>query len=308
MNPGATEARRAHAAFTLIELLVVVAIIALLISILLPSLNQARKQARQLLGITNLRAQGQASTYYQEDNRGMIPCGIISNDEGPAGTLNGRPYIEYGTAHLMLLKYLDYTPDATVKKGQSELKNLWGFPRSEAGWERLTNAFSRMKVYQCPDYPDPDVQLDYVTNAMPVPYSKLQAEKSNDLNIGDESQGIQVDTVDYYGTRSNTFSKLVNPAKVIYITESFQTLHSDIRASGNPNAYLFNAFFIGMHLPFAGNPRIANDRRHPGGINSVFFDGHADTLPLSSLDPGWPTPLSIRLQWFAPFDRDAVDP
>ena len=63
-------------AFTLIELLVVVAIIALLISILLPSLNRARDQARQLVCVTQLRSQGEAANFYSEDNLGYLPRGI----------------------------------------------------------------------------------------------------------------------------------------------------------------------------------------------------------------------------------------
>lgn len=53
--------------FTLIELLVVVAIIALLISILLPSLSQARELAKQAVCTSNLRQVGVAGMYYTHD-------------------------------------------------------------------------------------------------------------------------------------------------------------------------------------------------------------------------------------------------
>lgn len=60
-------------AFTLIELLVVVAIIALLISILLPSLNSAREQSRAVKCMANLRTMGQGIVLYANNERGMLP-------------------------------------------------------------------------------------------------------------------------------------------------------------------------------------------------------------------------------------------
>jgi prepilin-type N-terminal cleavage/methylation domain-containing protein len=59
--------------FTLIEVLVVVAIIALLISILIPSLNAARKQARMVACQANLRSLMLGFLTYASETKGFLP-------------------------------------------------------------------------------------------------------------------------------------------------------------------------------------------------------------------------------------------
>lgn len=59
--------------FTLIEVLVVVAIIALLISILLPSLKGARDQANRAVCASNLHQMGLAMRSYAQDYNGYLP-------------------------------------------------------------------------------------------------------------------------------------------------------------------------------------------------------------------------------------------
>lgn len=60
---------RRRTAFTLIELLVVVAILSLLMSILLPSLKNAKRRAKETLCTTNLRSIYLAQTLFLQDHR-----------------------------------------------------------------------------------------------------------------------------------------------------------------------------------------------------------------------------------------------
>jgi prepilin-type N-terminal cleavage/methylation domain-containing protein/prepilin-type processing-associated H-X9-DG protein len=62
-------------AFTLVELLVVIGIIALLVSILLPSLNRARLSASNLRCLSNLRQMGTAIHMYANAHDGKLPFG-----------------------------------------------------------------------------------------------------------------------------------------------------------------------------------------------------------------------------------------
>lgn len=65
--------KRKNKAFTLIEMLVVISIIALLIALLLPSLNSARATARKIQCQSNLREIGMAYCVYAHSNDDFMP-------------------------------------------------------------------------------------------------------------------------------------------------------------------------------------------------------------------------------------------
>jgi prepilin-type N-terminal cleavage/methylation domain-containing protein len=94
---------RRAAAFTLIELLVVVAIIALLISILLPSLRRAREQAKNTVCLANLRSLGQGVVLYSTDEK-RLP-----------GALHPAVYRNQGLEGLKLDENRNSIAEATLK-------------------------------------------------------------------------------------------------------------------------------------------------------------------------------------------------
>ena len=255
--PNRHDCRRT--AFTLIELLVVVAIIGLLISILLPSLTNARRQARQLLCKTNLRSQGQAAFFYAEAHNDTIVRGET-------------PDLHFASCLLQGLAY------------DGPIETIW------QRRQEFIRACRQTKQFQCPEFPKQKQVLDYVVSAFPLPYTERNIERDRDgggeCGDGAEAEG-NYDVVQFF--RLTEFGQ-ANPARVIYITEAHESLeHRDHR--------LHDLFFTSQ-LPFGALQRVADDARHPGGLNALFFDGHAETMDHHRMDAGWPNPLSRRLRWF----------
>lgn len=84
---------RRRTGFTLVELLVVISIIALLLSILMPSLSKARNQAKMVVCKSNLKQLGLCYIMYTGDNNGNFEDGVNFKQEDKTMWLDIlRPY------------------------------------------------------------------------------------------------------------------------------------------------------------------------------------------------------------------------
>lgn len=106
-------------AFTLIELLVVISIIALLIALLLPALGSARRSARSVTCMNQLKQIGLATHLYAEEHKQMLPRSTHS-------------YLAHGVKPwgYALSPYLGHA----------------SYDGSEPGWDSLFNG-----LYRCPE-------------------------------------------------------------------------------------------------------------------------------------------------------------
>ncbi len=124
-----TDARRDNdqlAAFTLIELLVVIAVIALLMAILLPTLQRVRRQVKAIICRSNLRQWGTMFYAYTEDNDRRFFESL---------TLGGYPDwcrpMEYYRHHN---EKLLFCPMATKHKPRANMSPEWGGGKDSA-WD-----------------------------------------------------------------------------------------------------------------------------------------------------------------------------
>ncbi|MBL4810125.1 MAG: DUF1559 domain-containing protein [Phycisphaerales bacterium] len=68
--------------FTLIDVLVSIAVIAILIGIMLPSISKVRESARKVICSSDMRQIGLGMNLYAEDNKSILPSSVFLDDDG----------------------------------------------------------------------------------------------------------------------------------------------------------------------------------------------------------------------------------
>jgi prepilin-type N-terminal cleavage/methylation domain-containing protein/prepilin-type processing-associated H-X9-DG protein len=245
MNPFR---RRTDRAFTLVELLVVVSIIALLMSILLPSLSRARETARQVACSSNMRQIGMADIMYADHhNDWYTPIRMTGVDlyEGYVWAWNP------GFRSLMSVAPLQSNSELTHDEVPVNLKCCYG---------------SYPSGMTCPSAPQWQREVGDVIHSYGMNFS-IGAEWDPNFDP-DERQYFEQDDGSL-AMKRNAVDNKSNKIKTVDANEWWINLiHANYEAkwdvTGPPSRW------------WGGQKAVTY--RHREGANFLYFDGHVDYL------------------------------
>ena len=279
-------------AFTLIELLVVITIIAVLIGLLLPAVQNVREAASRLACSNKLKQIGFAM-HQHHDTYGMFPPGWV---QSPFTVPQGQLIQGGHGTFAFLLPYLEQEAVATTYR----------WDRRCQGPDNQTVATTQLKIFQCPSA-EPDRWVSAVEDPGNFSYGGRGAcgdyagvreidTRLVDLGLVDRADNYQGVLAHNHLTRLAEITD--GASQTILVTECAGRPKlwragrpvSGIYADGG--VWISGTLIFGQGSTHDGARKLGacainctNDREvysfHPGGANAVFADGSVHFLKAS---------------------------
>ena len=243
--------------FTLIELLVVVSIIALLVAILLPSLQGARESARGSVCLSNLRQVGLGFISYVYDYSERMPP-YVSGPFGADETFVGPDAVSYTSYNRYLLLTAWYKQGAYPDPARSGDGFL--------GPYLATQDHDLKGILGCPSVREEGKAVTYAWEGQP--YSGLSYQS--------RSFGLNIYAYTHVFDKNNSwisrpFSHIGYPADLVFMCDG---------PGRCPYVYPPHLLVGTIEENTAVTP---TPRHRRDTINAAFGDGHATTAPLKEL-------------------------
>ena len=236
---------RTHpAGFTLVELLVVIGIIALLIGILLPAMNRARRQSQSVACLSNMRQLGTALMMFTHEKKGWLP----------KAWWNSRPN--------------SFPMGQDVMPSDHAASDAWGYRYPMYGFDYVMLLYTKRNkaVFQCPSDDNPQLRGTTLDNVPNLPDDPKADDIAASYRINVSNHPSMVESI--------KITQLRPASKAIIFVEgtpaqepTFVAWHHVSTWERHPEGRVSPTF-----------PHRIAWKRHPAGSNYVFADGHAETL------------------------------
>jgi len=236
--------------FTLVELLVVIGIIALLISILLPVLNKARKAAVTVQCLSNLRQIGNLTILYVNDNNGVMP---IDNGAPISGVYWFAQRAPTGTIEYAWAAYSNYY----MNGGQKDLFWCPAVPRQT--------------------YPTTWVDPTDINDSTKSTYGVAGYTCGGSASSRDCVWSFRKTNVNPNTFNKRKLSDTRNPSQRLMVADTGLPNPGNVTFTGTRFTGIIKRGFTSQHMT---SPRHGSGTTPTSGlVNFVCADGHAESRP-----------------------------
>ncbi|MEI8379866.1 MAG: DUF1559 domain-containing protein [Planctomycetota bacterium] len=296
--------------FTLIELLVVISIIAVLASLIAPAVQSARRAARKVQCLSNMRNVGLAMQNFASSNNGSLPAMVSNQTVTNSGGQQGVMTVPWT---ILLLPALDNSAllknirnDAVVAAGLATVNTA-------AGFENVA-----IEVFTCPDHVSAYKKaggLSFVVNAGHMPsagwgsatnntpasidwFSSPSPGDATDIAIGQATGVIwpqgYTSSLEYVSTGDGTSTTLLLTENLqagnwygyytqglgfgIQMPATITSAYGNAGGTGSNQLAITaaaspDAWFINRNLSAGQNTAPRPSSQHAGGVNVIMCDG-----------------------------------